>query len=286
MKKTFPTLFALTAAAFLALPVPGPVEAAPARFHDAVLASAPIVHYSFDETEGEALNHGSLGPSFDAAVFGSPARAVPGLSGDGGIELLATSQYLESFAVVPDELTGNPTFSAEAVLHVPVSGSVVLWGPILHWGPSLPGDETGTSVYFAFAADQTDEAFVGFYNGGLRSPDGSMPPGRWHHLLWVRSGGGNASQGSTLYLDGVDVTASLVGDPLLPANTLTPTVSPTELRINRGRDFEGTRVFQGTLDEVALYDRALSAVEAAEHYRALTELFSDGFEEGDSSAWD
>ena len=75
------------------------------------------------------------------------------------------------------------------------------------------------------------------------------------------------------------MTATLVPDPALPADGLTPTVGATEFRVNRARDFDGSRYFTGTLDELALYDRALTPQEAFDHYHeALDEIFADGFE--------
>ncbi|MCA9298060.1 MAG: T9SS type A sorting domain-containing protein, partial [Phycisphaerales bacterium] len=91
--------------------------------------------------------------------------------------------------------------------------------------------------------------------------------GTWHHVVWVREGGANHSQqGTTLFVDGVDVALVPDTDLLGP---LVPDVTSTAVRINRGHDF--TRYFQGALDEVALYDRALSETEIAQHY-AATEL--------------
>jgi len=82
-----------------------------------------------------------------------------------------------------------------------------------------------------------------------------------------------------VYLDGVDISATLVADPLLPANSLTPIVGATEFRVNRARDFDNSRFFTGTLDELALYNRALTAQEVHEHFReAIIDIFADGFE--------
>jgi hypothetical protein len=75
------------------------------------------------------------------------------------------------------------------------------------------------------------------------------------------------------------VTATLVPDPGLPADGLTPAVEATAFRVNRARDFDGSRYFTGTLDELSLYDRALTPQEAFEHFRqALDEIFANGFE--------
>lgn len=260
-------------------------HAASPQFQQAVINSAPVLYYQLNEESGDAINYGSLGATFNATYEGTPMRGVAGYFGDTAVKLDGTDDYLESLAVAPESLTGNPTFSIEAVIFVPFSASIIAYPPLLHWGPA-DATPDGHSVFFGFRGNQPDQVFSGFYNGGLVSAAGSMPKDQWHHLIWVRTGGGTASEGSTLYLDGVDVTASLVADANLCCNGLTPDVGATEFRINRARDLEDLRLFQATVDEIALYDRELSASEAQAHYRAfMVRVFADDFESGDSSAW-
>jgi hypothetical protein len=102
---------------------------------------------------------------------------------------------------------------------------------------------TGRSVYFSFSNNAADEVFVGFYNGGLQTPAMTLERDVWHHLVWVRTGGGTDQQGSVLYVDGVAVTQSLVPDPQLCCNGTTPNVGSTAFRVNRARDFDTQRFF-------------------------------------------
>jgi hypothetical protein len=89
--------------------------------------------------------------------------------------------------------------------------------------------------------------------------------GQWHHIIWVRQGGGAANNGTALYVDGVSV--DLEDDPGLPSDGGVPDVVATVFRVNRAQDF--TRYFTGTLDELALYDRALTSGEVLTHYAAF-----------------
>lgn len=267
------------AIAITVLVMPIALHAATPAYQAEIEASAPVLYYQFNEASGAALNHGSLGSAYDATYFGAPTQQAPTLAGDTGVAFHTAEDYLESLGVAPEELTGNPTFSAEALFFVPSGGTCSLWAPFLHWGPSDGGGTTARSVYFSFSNGDPTAAFAGFYNGGLKSPSGSMPLGRWHHFIWVRVGGDTALVGTTVYLDGEDVTSMLVPDPDLPADGLTPAVEATEFRVNRARDFDGSRFFTGTLDELALYDRELTPQEAFEHFRqAIDEIFLDGFE--------
>jgi hypothetical protein len=73
----------------------------------------------------------------------------------------------------------------------------------------------------------------------------------WHHWAFVRSGGT-----LTIYRDGTSV-GTTAGVP----------TSTIPLRGNIGEQANGSYPFQGVLDEIALYTRALSASEVSTHYR-------------------
>lgn len=247
----------------------GAANAAPPAYATAVLSLEPVLYYRLDEATGNALNLGSLGALFDGLYQGNVVRQLSTPGGDAGVSFAAAADFIESISTAPVGLTGNPTFTAETVIRVPLAGTAALWAPFLHWGPSPSGSETGRSVYFSFSNDAEDEVYVGFYNGGLQTPSMTLDRDVWHHLVWVRQGGGTDQQGSTLYVDGVDVTASLVADPQLCCNGTTPDVGSTAFRINRARDFDGSRFFVGDMDELVLYDRALTPQEVASNHLQL-----------------
>jgi len=244
-------------------------------FKQAVMGDEPVLYWQLGESEGNIINHGSYGNTHDATVIGAPGRAVPTLSSDTGIEFTSVDDYLESLGTAPEELTGNPTFTTEAVFFIPLDGEAEQYGPLLHWGNS----GTSNSVYFSFHYNTPHEIYAGFYNGGLSSPAQSVPLGEWHHVMWIRSGGGLPNEGTTVYIDGVDVTSQLIPDPVLCCNFNTPSVAASEFRVNRTRDFIGQRHFTGILDELVLYDKALTAEQVQEHWTLIrNEIFADSFE--------
>lgn len=243
---------------------PAGAFAASTNFQSVVLADAPVLYYQFNEPLGQATNYGSLGAAFNATYFGAPQRAVATAGGDTGVQFNGANDYLESASIAPPFLTNNPTFTAEAVFFVPTNGSANLWAPFLHWGEST-GTPTMKSVYFSFSNNDANRLFAGFYNGGLRTAQ-PVPLGHWHHLLWVRQGGGAANAGTTLYLDGVSV--NLENDPALPSDGAVPAVVATAFRINRAQDL--TRYFTGILDELALYNRVLTPGQVLTHYAAYS----------------
>ena len=160
------------------LTMPAASRAATAAYQAEIEASAPVLHYQFNEASGAAVNYGSLGSAYDATYLGAPTRQAQTLAGDTGVAFATAEDYLESLGVAPAGLTGNPTFSAEALFYVPVGGTCSLWAPFLHWGPSDNDGTTARSVYFSFSNNDPTSAFAGFYNGGLKSAAAPRSKGR------------------------------------------------------------------------------------------------------------
>ena len=79
-------------------------------------------------------------------------------------------------------------------------------------------------------------------------------PGTWHHVAAVYDGTSHAN-----YLDGVEVGRN--------SNPITPEPGPMSLKIGARGDDRADR-FIGLIDEVALYDRALTANEIAQRFLA------------------
>jgi len=263
MKSVHDRILIRTLAVAMLLMHAGSASAASDAYQKTISDSAPVLWFQLNETGPVAFNQGSLGVGYNADYLGTPSRAAPSEAGDKSVAFNGADDYLQTDAVAPENLGGNPTFSAEALYFLPPDGTAALWAPLLHWGDSS-ATPTMKSVYFSFQHDNPTRIYAGFYNGGLRT-SADISRGAWHHVVWIRTGGGLANAGTTLYVDGVSM--ALENDPDLPADSGTPNVINTEFRINRAQDF--TRYFFGSLDEVALYDRELTAKEVQEHYEAV-----------------
>jgi Concanavalin A-like lectin/glucanases superfamily len=249
-------------------------HAAPSSFQAQIASGDPLLWYQLSEATGNAHNFGSLGATFDASFFGTPQRAAPTIAGDTGIGFDSSDDYLESLGV--STLTGNPTFSIETLIYLPAGGSANLWGPFLHWGDGGGADgssqRNGREVYFSAQNANLDRTYAGFYNAGLRTAS-PVPLGKWLDIVWTRQGGNDTASGTNLYINGNSVP--LEQDPNLTPGLLAAggiDVTATTFRINRARDYIGTRQFTGTMDEIALYDRVLSATEVRDHACSIDEL--------------
>lgn len=234
---------------------------APDSFATQVNNSQPALWYRFNEASGTIINHGSLGAPYNANTFNGVIYAQPTSGGDTGVGFNANTQpYIESITAVPSSLTGNPTFSAEAIVRIDSQGA--LWAPMLWWGTN----PTGTSVWFSIQGNNYDRFYAGFYNSGLRTVCRTKQS-VWYHVVWTRdsnNGTNDSLTGTKFYINGqlAEMTRdeSLLG--AVPVN-----VASSKFRIQKAADF--TRFFSGGLDELSLYQRVLSAEEIQAHAATL-----------------
>ena len=248
-----------------------PATAAPDAYRDLVAANNPILWYRMGEPAGSTTipNNGTLGPSHAANVFGGVTLGVPGTTDSNAGDTAAgfaylEAPYLESASIAPASMTGNPSFTAEAVVWVPDKGQSLWWPPFLHWGAG----GTGREVFFSYQFHTTDLVYCGFFNGGLMSAC-TVRKGDWNHFVWVRdsAGGTNDDQtGSRLFVNGIEAdlvpgvgTANQIGPPNITATTF---------RVQRGQD-ASYRHFDGAIDEIILYDTLLTPEQIAELFEAL-----------------
>lgn len=233
--------------------------AAPPEFAASVSTSQPLLWYRLNEASGNFVNSGSLGAAFDAFSVGTITRSAPTAIGDTGVGL-KQGGYIESLGVSP--LTGNPTFSIEAVVKLKANSPASHWGPFLHWGDG-GASRSGKEVYFSIQNNDNSRVYAGFYNGGIRTPY-QLDPDTWMHVVWTRQGGTDSLAGSKLYINGCLISTERDFD-LSPGFFAAGSINivASSFRINEARDALGSRFFTGTLDEVALYDRILTANEIA-----------------------
>jgi hypothetical protein len=140
---------------------------------------------------------------------------------------------------------------------IPDSYSVEMW----FWN-GLPNDARGMTGYL-FSRGGADALGIGGINsgagklvfaGGLEGKT-EIQPKTWNHVVMVRNGGE-----VRVYLNGSETPEFADEVPGGP-------------RDHPGRVFVGGRQdtvanFEGKIDEVALYDRALRQADAGEHFRA------------------
>ncbi|MGD2049641.1 MAG: GDSL-type esterase/lipase family protein, partial [Chloroflexota bacterium] len=130
-------------------------------------------------------------------------------------------------------------------------------------------DDSSTNLHWWFGcANTTGYAHfqLGDKTGDSIVVEGpSISDGQWHHLVGVRDGVNGVNR---LYVDGVEAGSV--------AKTYSAGFDSATAALNLGwLNLSGGFHYEGTLDEVALYDRALSETEVKTHYY-LARGFCDG----------
>jgi hypothetical protein len=129
---------------------------------------------------------------------------------------------------------------------------------------SAKSNAAGTTGWL-FQTISTDNTNILFYDGSTGSKASTtsnlFTPGSWHHVVSVFDGSqvGNANR-IKIFIDGVQQSLSFLG-------TFPATISSTSEPFRIGGWEGGTAYFNGSIDDVRIYNRALSPREVAELYR-------------------
>jgi hypothetical protein len=201
----------------------------------------PIGTWTLDDGSG-AVAHDSAG-SHDLNVVGNP----PWVAGHAGsaLQLDGSSQYAESAGPVLNT-AGN--FSVSAWVKLDSTG---------HFATAVSQDGDSASAFFLQYSAQNNRWAFSTVEGRALS-DAAPVTGQWTHLVGVH----DANQGTyTLYVDG-QAQGKVLGQCLGDA-------SSGPLAVGRGF-FNGGRTdfFPGTVDQVDVWNRALSAADVTALYQS------------------
>lgn len=228
------------------------VERAPALQDECIPdTSAMMSYWPLNETSGKAFtdvvdgNHG--------ACTNCPSRVL------GKVQNARSFKYVDRDGIIITEDADNPLIWAKED-----SFSFEVW-------VKFTETCTGNKVFFGrYRSDPLPEAtwWVGCVEGGfptfsLKSDGQVLPPfltddvaindGVWHHVVAVRDAAAGLDR---LYVDGVEA--------INVARSYTTDFTSTGL-ISIG-SYSDAYFFDGAIDEVAVYDKALSATQVAYHY--------------------
>ncbi len=222
----------------------------------AVLADGPVAYWRLGESVGSTA-FDLTGNGHDGGFNGGPSLGVVGaLPSDGdtavGFDGINDSVTIEDAAQLD---FGAGDFSIEAWLYFPAGSANPKWSlgkgnpwsaatpgwAIANWSTVNPVDtgiwlSDGTTVFSAYAGN-------------------SIPRAAWAHMVWVMDRTANKV---FVYKDG-----ELLGDADIPAG-FGSVSNASNLLLGNGNG----NPFTGSLDEVALYNAALSPGQVANHYQA------------------
>ncbi len=228
-----------------------------ADYHSEVLRDGPLAYYRLNDTTlpDVATNGGSLGASGNGLYIGATHR-VPGA-------LVASPNAAAAYdgtgvrTIVPYNPALNPPashpFTVEGWVLPTIDGLGNAQAPL--WNRHSQGNRQG----WAFFQRSSGTGFnfrMYNQNGSSQSVDitgGPYTVGQWTHLAAVWNG-----TTATLYVNGAPAGSQTAG---YVANTDNPFSIGAY-----GGDNPGDNPFTGSIDEVAFYTNALSAVQIANHY--------------------
>ncbi len=233
---------------------PPPPPPPPVSYSARVLATSGLIHYwRFEESSGSVSLADSVGGTTATAGGGTTLGLIGALGGGA-----AGFDGINDFAQAPVDLSGASRLTVE------------FW---LRWNAFADDDALALELTENF--NQNDGGFIadpnagqGGFGVGIGNPEtrnnvyfARPSAGQWHHYAFVLDPTAPAAQQIIPYVDGQPVSyekgASGTGTGAF-AN------APLHFMSRAGAGLFGA----GTLDEVAIYNQALSAAQIAEHFAA------------------
>jgi hypothetical protein len=213
---------------------------------------SPLLLLQFEEGEGVSAFADSSGDGYTAACDTStaacPTAAQTGRYGnallfDGSNDYLDTAESITSLS------------KADFAIGAWVRTSSVSQGIVTKNDGDTTWEQGEKSFYINNIGRPT---FVGWGNNYIRSTV-AVNDGQWHHVMvvWDYSGSGNSGAGK-MYVDGVDVTNATTN---YAANNNENSSHTLKIGRPNHNASEAGNYFNGRLDEVVVFNRALSATE-------------------------
>jgi putative membrane-bound dehydrogenase-like protein len=246
-----------------------PISDGEGEYRKTILADAPLAYWPLNDLTGpeprDATGKGTARWE-DGVAFG-----LPGVQSSGG----AISAEPEKANPFTSTDSNRSTHVAGGRLRTPLPESGTTYSAELWFWNGLPDDARPVTGYLFSRGIDADKTARGEHLGiGGTHPD--VPPGRlffftgnesnlvlpgktrltfrdWHHVVLVREG-----EKVTVYLDG---KKDFEG-------TAPATITPEEGELFFGGRSDRLFGLEGKLDEVALYPLALTAEQAAAHFKA------------------
>lgn len=218
-------------------------------YASSVLALEPVAYYRFEQDGAAVVNNATGNRRYDATVMGGlSVRGNPG--NHAGV---FDGNYLHVTTPMAELTAGD--YTVEFWVRPEGSGVMPIVGFYCggkRWGGVI---ETGERFRFLHRSPAGEENETG--NNAFASV--SPVQNRWQHVVAVRDG-----RDLMLYLDGKLVGSAFAPAPLTPAPQLIIAGGNTQTS-----PYSSKKAFVGQLDEIAVYDRALTRVEIAHHFRLV-----------------
>lgn len=253
----FPRFTALAALAALA---PAVTAQQTTRYAAEVLADRPLLYWSFDEGDGEAQQLAPL--TSEPVVGGSELVPVggagrgPSLGKLGSAAVLDGVSYFEAATLAAGKGVLSGPWAVEFWMKVAGDNSAERQDYILNFGNS-PGGDNAPAFIYDFKPDELE-----VFHGPRTDAGPVISDDQWHHVLWVFYGDGVTGVADRMdaWIDGVNA-----GNV---RSAFSRSIKLNERLLVGAALAGGINGFEGSIDEVAVYDLSDLADEAAVEARA------------------
>jgi len=206
--------------------------------------ATPVAHWALDETSGTTA-FDSAG-SHDMTIYGGAAWVIGQING--ALEFDGVNDYGVSNSVCADIAGGSFSIAAW------IKSETV--NPADQFIIALNTHDGGNRILMGTQAGSSTLSVAGgsWHDTGVTVIDGS-----WHHVAYVVN---NTSNTFTVYVDGSDVLSLPSGVP-----------AAADDKLSLGQEYDGGSTgdfYLGLMDDVRVYDEALSAVEIEDIYGTST----------------
>lgn len=223
----------------------------------------PIAYYALDETSGTSAADSS-GNGYNALYLGSPTFGVSGV-------------YGKSFS--PNGVAATRVSTPPTLLDTITDGySISMWfnyvgNPVSTTNYYLVNkylsNDNGRGIYTIYRPDIQRIVFTTFVNGTTTPVVDARYYGisvsGWHHAVFVYNGSTTVSGSNAIYIDGILRNSSVGSDRILRW--------PVDINVTIGTDYNGNAPFNGSIDDVQIYNRVLSAADILNLYESgITQL--------------
>jgi hypothetical protein len=236
--------------------------AIPSGYPAAVTASGPIAYWRLDESSG-AVAHDIVGGNdgtYNLATLGLPGYSV--LDSDTAAGFNGTGSYVGNISGTAINFVNNANFTLEAWVNAPSGqndqASVIAKG--------IGNNGTVENEQFSIDVSGGIYRFFTTRAGVIIEADASEGPNStWQHIVGVYDGQNLLGGGAKMYIYVNGQPEGSVASPASPyQSTITSPVSIGSKRTGNDPAYDGT--FNGTVDEVAVYNYALSGSTINAHY--------------------
>ncbi len=249
--------------ALLGLAFAHPAEAAPPRYQNEVLSRTPWAFYRFNEASGTTATDTS-GNGRSGTYAGSPTFGITGAGGSGTDNAVGFNGSTQSMTL--DAATLGPKLTnvtVEAVFRTTSSDQMVLFGTL--------NDGITTAIWFEInrTTPNSHRLFIRSDTGNrdiqATFTNSDLTNGAFHHLMIAVDLSLSLSNRIKIYVNGIKQNVTIGSDSSTAVDSSNSFVNFQYPLAVGARNLRGTidAHFDGDIDEFAIYDRTLTAEDAA-----------------------